>query len=479
MKIIVVGCGKIGYTVAKALSEKKGMRVTVIDNNQNIFDSPAEPLDVIFIVGNGVNEKTLIEAGAKDADLIVSTTNADELNVLTCIMAKHLGTKNTAATVSDPNYILEFNKLWADLGIDMVINPERQTAREISRLLRYPTADGLDTFMDGRIELVSLKVDDAPDYFLGKTVSDVFNKKIDVLLVAIEKESRSVIPHEDTVFEQSDVIRILGRPSQIMEFLAYLDQMPKKQDVMVIGGSTITHYLVELLNRHAVKTNIKIIEKDQSKCEALCATLSLAENDRRCMFIHGDGANEDLLTAENIDQMDAFICLTDSDEENTIISLYALRSGVKKVITKVNHIHQNMIKNLGLGLDNIITPQNITVNVVNQHVDRLAGVVGSNVRTMHRIFAGDDGNVDAIEFNVTQKAKCLDVPMRDLKMKEGVVIGCISKGSDIIIPSGETQIQLGDRVIIISKNNDIRSLDDIFTNKTTLSADMPKTESKE
>ena len=476
MKIIIVGCGKIGCTVSRTLSTKKGMNVTVIDNNPSVFNNSAEPLDVISITGNGVNEKTLTEAGAKEADLIVSTTNADELNILCCIMAKHLGTKITVATVSDPNYRLEYNKLWTDLGIDMVINPERQTAREISRLLRYPTADGLDIFMDGRIELVSFKVADAPEYFVGKIASDVFDKKIDVLLVAIEKENQSVIPHKYTVFEQSDVVRILGRPSHVMEFLVGVGQIPKKQEIMVIGGSTITHYLVELLNRHAVKTNIKIIEKDQSKCEALYENLSLAELNRHCMFIHGDGANEDLLIAEGIDQMDACICLTDRDEENTIISLYALRRGIKMVITKVNHVHQNMIKDLDLGLDHIITPQEMVATVVSQYVDRLNGALGSNVRTIHSIFSGDDGNIDAVEFNVNKKAKCIGVPIGNLKIKEGVLIGCISRDHEIINPPDEMQIQPGDRVIIITKNNDIRDLDDIIANKFESSADMSKAE---
>jgi len=466
MKIIVVGCGKTGYTIAKVLSEKKDCHVTVVDKNPAVLENAAEPIDVFFISGNGANEKTLIEAGAKEADLIVSTTNADELNILCCIMAERLGTEHSIARVRNPEYMLEFNRLWKDLGIDVVINPERQTAREISRILRYPAAEDVDTFIGGRVELVTFKVSETPEYFVGKSVSQLFNRDMGVLLAVVERDSKALIPDGDFTFQESDIVRILGRPSQIMKFLVQIKRRPKKtQEVMIIGGGKITHYLVELLSRHTTKTKIKVIEKDRGKCEALCEALSSASLDRRCLFIHGDGTNEELLIAEEIDRMDAFVCLTDRDEENVFISLYALHKGVKKVVTKISHLHQSMAKNLGLGLGYIITPQNITAKTVARYVDGLAGAIGSNIRTMHKIFSGKDGSVEAIEFQVNKKANCIDIPLKDLRLKKGILIGCISRDSEIIIPSGETQIHVGDSIIIISKNNDVRDIDDILANR--------------
>jgi len=463
MKIIVVGCGKIGYTIAKVLSEKEDIHVTVVDNNPNIFNKAVEPIDVIFISGNGANEKTLIEAGAKDADLIVSTTNADELNVLCCIMAERLGTKHSIARVRNPEYMLEYNKLCKDLGIDMVINPERQTAREISRILRYRAADDIVTFIGDRVELVSFKVSETPEYFVGKSVSQVFDSNMGILLAIVERENQALIPNGDFIFKESDIIWIMGRPSQIMKFFTLIKRRSKKaQEIMVIGGGKITHYLVELLNRHTTKANIKIIEKDRNKCESLCEALSSSSLERHCLFIHGDGTNEELLIDEGIDRMDACVCLTDRDEENVFISLYAMRRGVKKIITKINYIHQNMAKNLGLWLGNIITPQDITAKTVIRYVDGLSGAVGRNIITVHQIYSGDDGNVEAIEVQVNKKAKCIDMPIKKLRLKKGILIGCISRDFDVIIPSGETQIRIGDRVIIISKNNDIRELDDIL-----------------
>ncbi|MDR2647860.1 MAG: Trk system potassium transporter TrkA [Oscillospiraceae bacterium] len=463
MKIIIVGCGKIGCTIAKVLAEKKGVHVTVIDKNPHIFGDSAEPIDAIFVSGNGANEKVLIEAGAKHADLIVSTTDADELNVLCCIMAEHLGTKHSVARVRNPEYMLEFNKLWKALGIDMIINPERQTAREISRLLRYPTADCIDTFVGGRVELVSFKASETPDFFVGKSVSQVFNKNMGVLLAVVERDKKSLIPHGEFVFEKSDVVKILGRPSQIMAFFSHLKKKPKTQDIVIIGGGKITYYLAELLKRHTTKTHIKIIEKNREKCEALCEALSLAKLDRHCIFIHGDGINEELLIAEEIENMDAFVCLTDRDEENAIISLYALQMGVKKVITKVNHIHHSMIKNLGLG--SVITPQNITADTIVRYVDGLTGAIGSNILTIHEITSGEGGTTHAIEFHANKKNRCLDLPIKNLRLKKGILIGCIVRNSDIIIPSGETRIQAGDSVIIVAKNNDIHELDDILANR--------------
>lgn len=464
MKVIIVGCGKIGYTIAKVLSEKRDIHVTVVDSNPNILDNAAEPIDVIFISGNGASEKTLMEAGAKDADLIVSTTNSDELNVLCCIMAERLGTKHSIARVRKPEYMLEYNKLWKDLGIDMVINPERQTAREISRILRYPAANEVDTFVGGRVEMVTFQVAETPDFFVGKRVSQLFDRKMEVLLAVVERGDKAFIPDGEFAFEQSDIVRLLGRPSHIMKFLTHIKKNAKKtQEVMVIGGGKITHYLVELLHRHMAKTNIKIIEKDREKCEALYESLTLAGLGDRCLFIHGDGADEELLSTEEIDKMDAFVCLTDRDEENAIISLYAQRRGVRKVVTKVNHLHQSMIRSLGLGLGSIIVPQNLTANIVLRYVDGLTGVIGSEIKTMHRLFSGEAETIDAIEFQVNQKAKCLDIPIKDLRLKKGILIGCICRESDIIIPSGDTQMQIGDSVIILSKNNEIRELNDILT----------------
>ena len=464
MNVIIVGYGKIGFTIAKNLAAEKDIDVTVVDNNPNVFEDSAKLPDAIFITGNGVNEKILIEAGAETADLIVCTTNADELNVLCCIMAERLGTQHSMARVRNPEYMLRYNRLWQDLGIDVILNPERKTAREISRLLRYPNADCVDTFVGGRVELVSLKISEAPDFFVGKSISQIFSKKMEMLLAVIERDGEALIPHGDIVFEENDVIRILGRPSSVTDFFSRIGLRSKKtKEVMIIGGGKITHYLAKLLNQHTMKTNIKIIEKNLSKCESLDKTLS--ELNRHCLIIHGDGTDVNLLANEDIGNMDALISLTDRDEENAMISLYALRMGVKKVIPKMNHINQNMFKDLGLR--NIITPQNITADTVNRYIQGLTGNIGGSIRARYAIFESDGNIVEGIEFNANKKAKYIDVPLKDLKLRKGILIGCIIRDFDIIIPSGETRIQMGDSVIVIAKNNaNVSEINDILTNKT-------------
>ena len=461
MKIIVVGCGKVGYTIAKGLSAKKNADVTVVEIDQGAIDASSEDIDAIFVLGSGLSEKTLVEAGARHAELIVCTAGADESNILCCIMAKKLGTKHTAARVRNPEYALEFSKLLEELGIDMAINPEQQTAREISRLLRYPAAENIELFAGGRIELVSFKVSEAPDYFEGKTVSQIFDKKMGILLVAVERGQRALVPNGDFVFERSDSVKILGRPSNIYKFFTHIKNLQRTREIMIVGGGSIAYYLAELLFRHTEKPKIKIIEKDRGKCEKLQD--ALAEVARGCLFICGDGTDEELLLAEQIESMDAFVCLTDRDEENAIISLYALQTGVNKVVTKLNHLRENMVKNLGL--KSIVTPHSITAAIVDRYVDGLAGITGTSVRTIHRIFSSGNEYVEAVEFNAGKRAKCLGLPIKKLKLKKDILIGCIARGAEIIFPSGDAQLQPDDNVIIIAKNSDIRELDDILASK--------------
>ena len=460
MKVIVVGCGKIGYAIAKKLSDEKEIDVTMVDSDPDIIDSIVESIDIMSVNGNGLHEKTLIEAGVPGSDLLVAVTNADEVNILCCIMAKHLGVKHTIARIRNPEYAFEFQQLWKELGIDVVINPEMQSAGEISRLLRYPAASGLDTFVGGRVELVSLRVSEAPDYFVGKSLASVISKKMEILLAVVERNREMLIPGGDFVFETQDIIRILGRPPSIMHFLSHIKKRPEKpKEITIIGGSRIAYYLAELLNRQTLKANIKIIEKDKEKCERLSESLRLSN--RRCLVIHGDGTNEEFLLSENIDQADAVISLTDRDEENVVISLYSMRIGVKKVITKVNHINQDIIKSLGL--DSIATPHDISSDFVVRHTKRLMGARGNNIRTMYKVLGNNENSITAIEFHVNKKAGFLDVPIMDLHLKKEMLIGCIVRKNQILIPSGETRIQVDDDVVVFARNAIIRELSDILT----------------
>ncbi|MDR1688360.1 MAG: Trk system potassium transporter TrkA [Clostridiales bacterium] len=461
MRIIIVGCGKVGCNIAKSLSAEKDTDITIIDNDTEAIEKAQEDLDVMFIKGNGLSENILTSAGAKTADLIICVTAADEANIFCCILAKKLGTVYTVARVRDPEYALESNKLWRDLGIDMVINPEHQTAREISRLLRYPSADGIMTFVGGRVELISFKVTETENFFVGKSVAHIFhNKKTNILLAMVERGDTAFIPDGDFVFESGDTAMVLGRPSDISNFFTMAGKKQEKiNDIMIIGGSKIAIYLTELLYRHTSRAEIKIIEKDKDKCNELCEII--LEKNPRCLIINGDGTDDDLLLSEDIEQAGAVICLTGRDEENIVTALYSLQMGIKKVVVKINHINQNMVKSINIG--SVIIPQNIMANHIVRFVRGIkAGEARGGILTVHRIFDTDEFYVEAAEFFVPPAAKCIDKKLRDMRIKKGILIGCIVRNANIIIPNGDSQIQPSDTVIIISKVKNLYEIDDIL-----------------
>lgn len=455
MKVIIVGCGKVGYILAKNLSAEKDIDITIIDNKADALEKASESIDAMLVNGDGLTASALDEAGARETDLIIAVTEADEKNILCCVSAKRLGVKYTIARVRTPEYALDANKLWKDMGLDLIINPEQETAREISRLLRFPAVDDINIFVGGRVELVTFNISDSPEYFIGESVSKIFyNKNMNVLLATIERKNEIIIPHGDFIFQAGDNIKVLGRPSDIMSFFSRIGKVVEKiKTVTIIGGGRIAHYLVELLHRHSSGTHIKIIELNKEKCEILSVKFP------RCLIINGDATDEDILAGELSDKSGAVLYLTDRDEENAIMALYSLQMGIRKVIVKINHINQKMIKNLGLG--SIISPKNITSDQITRYVRALSSVEGG-VRTIHKIFENDSTKIEAVEFNITKKSKCLNISLKELNMKQGVLIGCIIRGSNIIIPSGASAIHIGDNVIVIAKDDIISEIDDIL-----------------
>lgn len=455
MQVIIVGCGKIGFTIAKNLSGEKNINITIIDNKSNALEKASETVDVMLIQGSGLNADVLISAGVKEADLIISVTNSDESNILCCILAKSLGIKHTVARIRNPEYTLELDKFWKNLGLDMIINPEMQTARELSRILRFSTADSVSTFVNDRVELVSINISDI-QYFVNKSVSQIFNKKrVNVLLVTVERNNEVIIPNGDFILYKGDIIKIIGRPSHIMDFLIMSGERAEKiNSVAIIGGSRITYYLTELLQRHSKNTNIKIIELNKEKCEELSSVYP------RCIIINADGTDENVLESEVIGSTQAVICLTDRDEQNTIIALYALKLGMRKVALKINYINKGIVKNLGLG--SIVSPQSLTADQIVRYVRGMRNINGKNIKTINRIFDNGKNKVEAIEFNIPKNSKYINVPIKGMDLKSGFLIGCIARGNEIIIPSGDTVLKVNDNVIVIAKDYNICDFEDIF-----------------
>ena len=450
MKIIIIGDGKVGYSLAENLS-KENNDVTIIDKNPEALKKASEYLDVMCIRGNGVSTKILLEAGVKEADLLIAATTSDEMNMVCCLTGKKLGAQHTIARIRDQEYASELSVLKADLGLDMVINPEQAAATEIAQLLSFPSAIDVEPFAKGRVELVEIKVTgDMP--VIGMQLKAISSKiSSSVLIGAVLRNENVIIPDGDFQIWEDDAIYILGRPSNVFNFCKKLGlYTPKIRNVMIVGGGRIAYYLAKYLDETGMKA--KIIEIDYKKC------LELSELLPNTLIIHGDGSDETVLNSENLSDMDAFVSLTGRDEENLMSALLAKQFGVPKVIAKINRInYSSVIKNLGI--DSIISPKVITANNITRYVRGLKNAMGNPVEALYKIV---DDKAEASEFTASQQTKFINIPLRDLKLLKGVLVAAIVRRSDIIIPHGKDAIKLGDTVILISKDRQFSDLNDII-----------------
>jgi len=453
MNIIIVGCGKVGYTIAKYLSEEDN-DIVMIDTKLDTFNKILESLDVMVLKGNGLSAKVLTEANVAEADMAVCVTSSDETNILCCMTAKRLGAKYVIARVRDPEYAVELDLLKEDLGLDMIINPEQQAALEIARLVRFPTASGIETFVGGRIESVAFRMTEENPLAHQTVLQSFAKRRPDVLLISVERKAEALVPHGDLTLLPDDMVRVMGRPAAVSEFFKEMGIVSGKvKDAMIIGGGKVTFYLGNILMDYNVR--LKILEIDEGTCA------HLSEEMPDAIVIQGDGTDEDVLKSENIGSAGVVICLTDRDEENLVVALYARQCGVTKTILKVNHISLDLVR--GLGFDSVICPKNITAYKIIRYVRGLKNSAHkSSIQTMYKIAETEEDRIEALEFNATSAERCLHTPLKDLRLKKGVLVGCIMRGGTAIIPSGLTEIHEGDAVIIVAKNEELSTLDDII-----------------
>lgn len=450
MKIIIVGDGKVGYSLAESLS-KENHDVTIIDRDLEALRKASDYLDVMCIHGNGLSANILIEAGVKTADILIAATSSDEMNMVCCLTGKKLGADHTIARIRDPEYAKELSLLRNELDLDLVINPEQATAREISRLLRFHSAMDVEPFAKGRVELVELQVtSDMP--IINKDLMSIHDKvSSNILIGAVIRDNEVIIPNGSFVIKENDLLYVFGEPSSIFSFSRQIKKTPLKiKNVMIVGGGRIAYYLA--LNLRQFDMNVKIIEENMERCVELSELLP------DCLIIKGDGTDYSLLQSENLCDMDAFISLTGHDEQNLIAALLAKQCGVKKVIAKTTRInYPSIIKNMGI--DSVVNPKITTSNYITRYVRGLKNAQGNPVETLYSII---DGQAEALEFVVNHDARFLNVPIRKLKIKNDVIIGVIVRKNEIIIPHGDDVIKQGDRVIIITKNKQLSDLYDII-----------------
>ncbi|MDR0382002.1 MAG: Trk system potassium transporter TrkA [Oscillospiraceae bacterium] len=449
MKIIIIGDGKVGYNLAENLSREPDNDVTIIDKNAEALRKTIESLDVRCIRGSGVSTKILLEAGVRETDLLIAATSGDEMNMVCCLTAKKLGAEHTIARIRDPEYASELSQIKADLGLDLVINPERAVASEIVKLLEFPSASSVEMFAESRVEMVEIKVS-AGMPITGIPLKDI-KKVSSVLIGAVAHDDDVIIPNGETVILPGDLIYIIGRPSRIFRFCSQIGLRTQRiKNVMIVGGGRVAYYLAQYLEEIEIK--VKIIEINADRCVELAELLPGA------LIIHGDGSDDAMLRSENLGHMDAFVSVTGIDEENLMTALLAKWCGVPKVVAKINRTGYTRVIH-DMGIDNLVQPKLITANHILRYVRGLQNAMGNPVNTLYQILGEQ---AEAIEFIISRPSELLDTPLRKLPIVRGVLVAVIVRGSDIIIPHGGDCLRLGDHVVLITRGRPLSDLDDIL-----------------
>ena len=453
MKIIIIGDGKVGYSLAENLSNEDN-DVVVIDKDPEALRKANEYLDVMCIKGNGLSTKVLIEAGVKEAQLLIAATASDEINMVCCLTAKKLGVERTIARIRDPEYADELNLLKDDLGLDMVFNPERAAAREISRMVRFPQAANIEIFARGRVEIVEIRISKGIS-IVGMKIREIAEKISSTILIgAVVRNDETIIPNGDFRIEEDDILHIVGKPAIVSSFCRQIGiDNQKIKNVMIAGGGRIAYYLAKFLEETGIKA--KIVEINEERCVELSELLP------HTLIINGDGTDDTLLHSENLSEMGAFVALTDMDEENFMSALMAKQAGVQKVIAKINRNNYiGIIKSLGI--ESVINPSQIITNHILRYVRGMKNAQGSPIEALFRII---DGRAEAIEFTANESTDFLNIPLRDLKFKEGILVAVIVRKNDILIPHGNDMIKAGDSVILIVRGRKISDLNDIIASR--------------
>ena len=450
MKIIIVGCGKVGRTLAEQLT-KENHDIVVVEKDPEVLREGTARLDVLGVEGNGASITVLEEAGVREADLLIAVASEDELNLLCCLIAKKAGAKHTIARVRNPEYSREIPFIKDDLGLSMTINPEQAAAMEMVRLLRFPSAIKVETFAKGRVELLKMQIPEN-SVLDGKRLYEAMAKlKAKVLVCAVEREGDITIPSGEFMLRSGDRISIVAPPAAARQFFKRSGVLKDRvENVLIIGGGKISYYLAKsLLDMHM---RVKIVEKNAERC------LTLSERLPDATIVEGDGTDQQLLKEEGIEQADAFVSLTDIDEENILLSLYAGSCSGAKLITKVNWLtFENIIGSMPVG--STIYPKMITAEYIIRYVRAMQNSLGSNVQTLYRIVSD---RAEALEFRVRERTEMIGVPLEQLRLKKNLLVSCINRGGTIIIPGGKDTIEIGDTVIVVTTNTGLSDLHDIL-----------------
>ena len=457
MNIIIVGCGKVGATLVNELAAEKH-NIVVVDTDMEKLDEIGNTLDVMCVHGQGESVSVLKEAEVENCDLLIAMVRSDEINLLTCLIAKRLGAKNTIARVRNPIYADAVNLIKDDLGLSLHINPERATAREISRLIRFPSAIQIETFAKGRVEIMKYEIPEGSELHELRIHQLRPKLKTTVFICAVERGNEVFVPTGDFVLRAGDVISFVAPIRVANDFFTKVGALTTKiKNVVILGGGTLTYYLTKMLIESGL--HVKIIEIDKARCEELSELIPEA------IIIHGDGTNNHLLHEEHIENADAVLSLTGVDEQNVLMSLYAYQQVPDaKIITKIKHFDfDDVLKGMSIG--SIIYPKHITADHILRYVRVMHNSWDASMESLHRIV---DDRVEALEFRVRQKSEVVGIPFAELNIKKETLVACITRNGETFTPTGKDRIEMGDTIIVVTTQKGISRIEQILESGTEI-----------
>ncbi len=455
MKIIIVGAGKVGSTIAKQLI-RENHNIVMIDNSSSVVEKLLTDVDLMTVVGNGASYEVQKEAGVSDADLLIAVTESDEINLLSCMLARKLGCKETAARVRNPEYNSQLRLLSEEYGLSLAVNPESYAAHAIFSFLQFPSFVKIESFTKSRTNIAEIKVDSTFP-LLGVSLGEMKKRvSLNMLICAVKREESIIIPKGSYRFEEGDTLYVTAPRSELAKIVkAFALPGGKIRSVIIIGGGKIARYLTEeLLSAGA---NVKIIEKDYKKC------LELADQFPKAVIINEDGTNPQVLMEEGISDADAIVPLTGIDEQNLVISMFATHAGIRKAITKINRKEYSPLFEEN-EIDSIINPSELISNEIIRFVRAVESATEDAVRSLYKIV---DGEVEALEFTASSQTKNLGVPLASIKIKENILVACINHRGNVKIAGGLDSFSEGDSVVVIARAEyPIRTLNDIFAEES-------------
>ena len=450
MKIIIVGDGKVGNTLVEHLSQEEH-DIVVIDRDQKVVENLVNSYDVMGLCGNGASYDVQMEAGVSDADLFVAATSSDELNILSCLVAKKAGALHTVSRVRNPEYLSQLEFFKDELGLNMVVNPEYDAANEIAKVLRFPNAINIDSFYRGQVDLAELKLEEG-NPLCDMKLMDIFKSfKVKIIICAVQRNGEVIIPRGDFVLKCGDKIHVTAPRGVLVMFMKELGiYKHSTRNIMIVGGGKMSYYLAHQLSETG-GYKIKLIEIDEARCEKLCEMLPNVD------IINGDGTDKEILTEQGLKNQDAFVALTKIDEENIISSMYASSLGIRKTVAKVNRVSYDVLESIGV--DSAFSSKDVAANRIIGYVRALENSGESSVKTLYKLVGGQ---VEALEFNITDDFKGAGIPLKDLNINGDTLIAAIIHKHKVVFPGGNDCIEIGDSVIIVSKSQQFRSINEIF-----------------